>query len=64
MHVRAFGAVPLKVNTDRNKLAVELQVPDRDQTQNQTNINFKITGQTRGTDPISLLPPSMKASVN
>ncbi len=54
MHVRAFGAVPLKVSTDRNKLAVELQVPTEIRPKTKLNINFKITGQTRGTPYLTI----------
>lgn len=52
--VRAFGVVPLKVNTDANKLAVNLQVPNEIRPNSKLTISYTVTGQTRTTPYLTI----------
>lgn len=49
MKVRAFGAAPLMVNTDGNKLAVDVQVPTEIRPNNKLNISYRVSGQSKST---------------
>ncbi len=51
---RAFGTVPIFVNTDRNKLSVDLQLPTEIRPKNKLTVNFKVSGQTRGTPYLTI----------
>ncbi|HMB90686.1 MAG TPA: alpha-2-macroglobulin family protein, partial [Rhodothermales bacterium] len=41
---RAFGVVPLKIDSEPNRLAVELNVPDDMRPQNKLKVDFQVKG--------------------
>jgi hypothetical protein len=52
--VRAFGVVPLKVSTESNRLAIDLQTPTEIRPNSKLTINFKVSGQARSTPYLTI----------
>ena len=52
--VRAFGVVPLKVNTEANRLTVELDAPDEIRPKTKLDVSFRVKGQENNTPYVTI----------